>query len=304
MNVLIAGGSGFMGFHLAKALKEVNVNPLVVDTRPPLSKDVNYAQANLQTIALDCSVFKNIDAVYHLAWTTVPITSDENPEKDINSNLSMTNNILNACVSYNIKKIIFISSGGTVYGKPVKTPINEQHPANPLCSYGITKLMAEKYVRQVHHAKGLEYVVLRPANPFGEFQNPSGIQGAVAVFLGQAAKGNPITIWGDGEIIRDYFYIEDLVDAMVKALYYFPSEPDERVFNVGSGKGTSLNKLIDTIAEVTGIKSVVNYTEGRQIDVAENILDISLIKKKLDWFPKTDIKDAIKKTWKWVKENY
>ena len=303
MDVLILGGSGFIGYHLINALKKINIEPHVVDIRPPLAKGIKYTLFDLHNINRNSSIFKEADAVYHLAWTTLPETSNNDPVADITSNLSMSIKILDACINNGVKKLIFISSGGTVYGIPRTVPINEGHPTNPICSYGITKLMVEKYIQQYCHIYGLDYVIFRPSNPFGEYQNPSGIQGAVTVFLGHLAKGNPITIWGDGNVVRDYFYIGDLVTAMVKALDYFPSATGERVFNVGSGAGMSLNGLINLISRITGIKPMVKHANARALDVDRNVLDISLIKEKLGWFPKKDMDDAIEKTWRWVKEN-
>ncbi|MEW6675103.1 MAG: NAD-dependent epimerase/dehydratase family protein [Nitrospirota bacterium] len=299
MNVLILGGSSFIGYHLTNALRDKNIEPMVVDIRKPLL-DVKYAVIDLQTITPDSLLFRGVDVVYHLAWTTLPKTSNENPIYDVTSNLTMTLRILDACIRNGVKKVVFISSGGTVYGIPKNVPIKETHPTNPICSYGITKLIAEKYLQMYYHIHGLEYIVFRPSNPFGEYQNPSGIQGAVTVFLGNIAADKPITIWGDGTVIRDYFYIADLADAMVKALDYQPAKDSQRIFNVGSGRGISLNALLDIISDITGYNPKVEYSEGRVIDVPENVLDITLISDRLGWKPETDLMAGIEKTWLWV----
>lgn len=304
MNVLVLGGSGFIGYHLLNALIERSFNPHVVDIKPPLMKGVKYSYVDLYNISHETPIFKGVDVVYHLAWTTLPKTSNDDPTYDVTSNISITLNILKACVNFGVKKIIFISSGGTVYGIPSSIPINERHSTNPICSYGITKLMAEKYLHLYHHIYGLDYLVLRPSNPFGEFQDPAGMQGAISVFLANLAKEKPIVIWGDGNVVRDFLYISDLADAMVKSIDYSPSPTDSRVFNVGSGRGVSLNELVDIISQVTGLKPIVNYTETRSLDVPANILDISLIREKLGWVPMHDVVDAIEKTWKWIRNSY
>lgn len=304
MNVLVFGGSGFIGYHLINALQKNNIAPHVVDIKQPLAQDVRYTNLNLYDAYDDSDLFKGIDVVYHLAWTTLPKTSNDDITYDVTSNLSMTLNILDACVRWKVKKIIFISSGGTVYGIPNSVPIHEKHDTNPICSYGITKLMAEKYLHMYHHIYNLDYIVLRPSNPFGEYQNPFAAQGAVSVFLGNLLKASPITIWGDGNVVRDYLYVGDLADAMVKSLDHLPHASDERVFNVARGKGISLNELIDIISQVTGITPSVNYIEARTVDVPVNILDISLIKEKLGWTPAWDLTAAIERTWKWIKNYY
>lgn len=301
MNVLILGGSGFIGYHLIKALKKNNIDPCIVDINPPLAQGSKYIQANLCKINPNNPVFKDVDLVYHLACTTIPATSNKNPQRDITTNLSMSIKILDACVQNKVKKVIFLSSGGVVYGIPLKIPIKENHPTNPICSYGITKLMVEKYFYQYAHNYGLNYIILRASNPFGEYQNPLGKQGAVSVFLGNLAKSKPIRIWGDGSVVRDYLYIEDLVDAMLRSMDYSPAAGSERILNVGSGKGMSLKDIIDLITKVTKLNPIVQYAEPRTLDVNKNILDISLIRNKLGWFPKWDMFDAIGRTWDWVK---
>lgn len=304
MNVLILGGSGFIGHHLINALRERSIDPHVADIKPPLIRNVKYTCIDLCNISGEKEIFKGMDVVYHLAWATVPKTSNDDPVYDVTTNLAMTLNILKACVEFGVKKVIFVSSGGTVYGAPHRVPIDEKHPTSPICSYGITKLMAEKYLHMYHHIYGLDYIVLRPSNPFGEYQNPFGQQGAATVFLGRLYRRLPIAVWGDGSVVRDYLYIGDLADAMVRSLDYSPSSSDERVFNVGSGRGMSLNELIDLISRITGLTPEINYIEARRIDVPANILDISLIKKKLGWVPMCSIEDAIEKTWTWLKNSY
>jgi UDP-glucose 4-epimerase len=302
MNILVLGGSSFIGYHLIQALKQSGIQPFVADINPPLAGDVRYKRVDLNTLSRDDPIFKGIDVIYDLAWTTLPKTSNEDPARDVNSNLSITLNILRGCVNFGVKKVVFISSGGTVYGISDGIPSQERDPANPICSYGITKLMVEKYLNLYRHIYGLDYIVLRPSNAYGEFQNPVGNQGAIAVFLAHLLKGMPITIWGDGSAVRDYLYAGDLADAMIKVLDYNPSSSEERIFNVGSGKGVSLNELLHIISRVTGLKPTVEYKEARTLDVPCNILDISLIKEKMGWLPKWNITSGIEKTWKWMKD--
>ena len=190
-----------------------------------------------------------IDTVFHLINTTLPKTSNDDPAFDVQSNVIETLFLLEQCVARKVKKIVFISSGGTVYGKPEKLPIAEDSPTNPECSYGIIKLTIEKYLALYHLLHGLDYVIVRPSNPFGERQNPNGIQGGIFEFQGKLAKGEPIEIWGDGEVVRDYVFIDDLVEGISKAATVGTSS---RIFNLGSGKGYSLNDILKRIYKVTG----------------------------------------------------
>jgi UDP-glucose 4-epimerase len=206
--------------------------------------------------------------------------------------------MLEKCVELGVKKVVFISSGGTVYGRPAQLPIAETGATDPECSYGITKLTIEKYLALYHHLHGLDYVVVRPSNPFGSRQNPQGIQGAIPVFLGKVAKGESIEIWGDGEVVRDYLYIDDLVDGVYLAAM---SESQDRIFNLGSGKGNSLNEIVGSIRTVTGVSVRVNYNPGRSFDVPKIWLDISRAGKQLGWAPKISLDDGMLRTWNFIR---
>jgi UDP-glucose 4-epimerase len=163
------------------------------------------------------AAIQGCDIIYHLVSTTLPKSSNDNPAYDIETNVIGTLHLLDLARKKMGKKVIFISSGGTVYGVPGEVPIKESYPTNPLCSYGIVKLTIEKYLALYHQLYGLDYCVIRPSNPFGERQRVTGAQGAVAVFLHKALRDEPIEIWGDGTVVRDFIYVGDLTAALVKA---------------------------------------------------------------------------------------
>ena len=194
--------------------------------------------------------------------------------------------------------MIFASSGGTVYGLPHTVPIDEDHPTNPITSYGVVKLAIEKYMDLFWRLHGLHYTVLRISNPYGPYQNPVGQQGAIAVFLHHLRTGQPITIWGDGRVVRDYIYVSDLVDALVLAAEV---ETRRKVLNVGSGHGTSLNELIALMGKETGERPEVDYLKGRALDVPANVLGISRVREELGWRPRTTLDEGIARTWNWTK---
>ena len=259
---------------------------------------VDYRYGDFGNRGLLAEALAGIDTVFHLVSTTLPKTSNDDPAFDVQSNVIETLFLLEQCVSRKIKKVIFISSGGTIYGKPVKLPITEDSPTNPECSYGITKLTIEKYLALFNHLYGLDYTIVRPSNPYGSRQDPLGIQGAISVFLGKVARKEQIEIWGDGEVVRDYIFIEDLVDGIYKAATMTAAS---RIFNLGSGKGYSLNAIVDVIRRATGADVSVKYTERRAFDVPAIYLDISRAKKELSWAPSTTLEAGIEKTWEFVK---
>lgn len=166
---------------------------------------------------------------------------------------------------------MFLSSGGTVYGIPKYLPIDELHPTDPLCSYGISKLTIEKYLDLYRLLYGIDYVVLRISNLYGERQRLIAAQGAAAVFLGKALKGEKVTIWGDGSVARDYIYIADVIDSLIAVMNYFGKE---RIFNVGSGVARTLLELIEVIESVAGRKVDLEFKPSRTFDVPVNSLDI------------------------------
>jgi UDP-glucose 4-epimerase len=186
-----------------------------------------------------------------------------------------------------------------VYGVPQYTPIDEAHPTDPSCSYGITKLAIEKYLHLYKNLYGLDYVVLRISNPFGEWQCTRAAQGAIAVFLGKALRGEPAEIWGDGSVVRDYVYIGDVADAAVSAMTY---KGKECVMNVGSGVPTSLLQVLDCIEAVTGKHMERRFMPGRGFDVPVNVLSIVRAKRELGWSPKTPFQDGLARMLNWQKQ--
>jgi len=301
MNCLVLGGNGFIGSHLVDKLIAEGHVVRVFDRgkelyRPPLTA-VDYRYGDFGNRGLLAEALMNIDVVFHLISTTLPKTSNDDPAFDVQSNVVETIFLLEQCVNRKIGKIIFLSSGGTVYGKPVSLPVSENSPTEPQCSYGISKLMIEKYMVLFNHLYGLDYTVLRPSNVYGERQNPNGIQGVISVFLGKVSRKEPIQVWGDGSIVRDYIYINDLIDAIYRAAI---TKTVDRIFNIGSGQGYSLNEIIGVIRQVTKQDVTVEYQQGRNFDVPEVYLDVARAKHQLDWAPTTHLYDGIKRTWEFI----
>jgi len=304
MKALVIGGNGFIGTNLVEALLADGYQVRILDRYPSRYRDpfpdAEYIVGDLGNHGDVISAVKGIDHVFHLAYTTLPQTSNDDPVYDVRSNIADTVQLLQECRGSGVKKVIFISSGGTIYGVPQQIPITEEHPTEPICSYGISKLAIEKYLNLFYKLWGLEYVVARLSNPYGEQQNPNSKQGAVGVFLGNIQQGKPITIWGDGSVVRDYIYIGDVSKALIAAAKYQPGPKDQRVFNIGEGTGISLNELIEAIKQVVDKPVEVKYTPGRPVDVPANVLDITRAKEALKWQPEMELKEGLTRTWKWI----
>jgi UDP-glucose 4-epimerase len=301
MNCLVLGGNGFIGSHVTEHLRECGHKVTVFDrvSNPfvcPLS-DVEYIYADFENETQLAKALAGQDVVIHLISTTVPATSNLDPVFDIQSNVVLTVKLLQACVAAGVKKVIFSSSGGTVYGIPQTLPIPESHPTNPISSYGITKLMTEKYLALFSHLYGIEYLVLRTANAYGERQNPQRKQGVITVFLWRLKHEESIRIWGDGSVVRDYIYVQDVAEACVQAA---GKDTESHIFNIGSGVGRSLTEILDLLSQVTGLAPKLEWAVARPLDVPANVLTISLAQQQLGWQPTTDLYTGIQRTWDWL----
>jgi UDP-glucose 4-epimerase len=300
MKIAIFGGGGFIGSAIADRLLE-DGHELRIFERPRVApyrvftgdEKIEWLSGDLMSVHDVSTAISGMDVVLHLVSTTLPKSSNDDPIYDVQSNLVATLQLLNAMVAQKVKKIVFISSGGTVYGNPSYLPIDEKHPTEPLVSYGITKLAIEKYLQMYQSLHGIKANILRVSNPFGNRQRVETAQGAVAVFLSKALKGQPIEIWGDGSVSRDYLYVSDVADAFAKAVVY---DGAKSVFNISSGRGTSLNEVIGLIEKVLGTPIKRNYLPGRAFDVPVSVLDNTLAREELGWSPEIGLGEGIVKT--------
>jgi len=306
MKITLFGGGGFIGSTIADRLLKDN-HELRIFERPRVepyrvfskTEHVEWLTGDLMSVHDVSEAIDGVEVVLHLVSTTLPKSSNDDPIYDVQSNLVATLQLLNAMVAKQVRKIVFISSGGTVYGNPTYIPIDEKHPTEPRVSYGITKLAIEKYLLMYQDLYGIKANILRVANPFGERQRIETAQGAVGVFLSKAIQNHPIEIWGDGSVTRDYLYISDVAEAFAKAVDY---EGKHSVFNISSGVGTSLNDMIDIIEQVLGRKVIRHYSPGRSFDVPVSVLDNSLARHELGWAPQVKLEEGIVKTTNWMRQ--
>ena len=300
--ILVLGGCGFIGSALAAKLRAGGFDVTLLDPLPP--KDHTFRDrwipGRMEDVPPTETILRPGMTVVHLAWTSLPEPSNRDPYGDISSNLLPSLRWLEGCVETGVSRVIFMSSGGTVYGIPRARPIGEEHPTEPICSYGIGKLAVEKYLALFRRLHDLPYVVLRASNVYGPGKDPFGRQGAINVFLGNVARGEPIRIWGDGGVVRDYIFIEDLLALFLRCIDT-PAGDETPVFNAGSGEGHSLREIIDRIRSVTGTDPPVEWTPGRKVDVPANVLDIRKARERFGWVPAVPLDDGIRKTWNWIR---
>lgn len=299
--ILVIGGSGFIGTHLCIGLKTQGFKPIILDRVAPTHVDAEFHQCDISSDDSWSVLLDSVEAIYHLAWTTKPQSSNDAPLYDLQTNVVPGLRLLDRLARRSkLPRLIFVSTGGAIYGHTTDEKIGEEHPTFPLNAYGVSKLAFEHYLRLYRHLHNLDYVIFRPSNPYGEFQDPLGNQGVVSVFLGKLAKGEEITIWGDGSVIRDYFYVGDLVAALLGCLDYIPGDIYPRVFNVGSGRGIDLRQLIAIMSRITGRTAQIVYTNGRKTDAPRIVLDIDKICEQLNWRPTTHIENGLTRTWQWI----
>jgi len=307
MRCIIIGGGGFIGSHVCEALLAEGHEVTVFDRREAPNLDELEQKGARLSIGDFFNpgdiqrALTNQDAVFHLLSTTVPQTSNDDPAYDVGTNVIGTLRLLDAARNASVQKVIFASSGGTVYGIPQEIPIKENHPTDPTSSYGIGKLIIEKYLHMYWQLYGLDYCILRIANAYGERQRPMATQGVIPVFLEKALRNSEVTVWGDGSVMRDYVFVTDISNALVKAVVY---SGDLKVFNIGSGQAHSLSDVIQAIERVTGRPLKVKYTPGRSFDVPISVLDISRAKNYLNWTPTTSLFDGIARMYAWMLKEY
>ena len=305
MIATVLGASGFLGINLASALANAGHTIRCFDRKScyvpctPKNKDrITFFEGDFFSPPALKNVLTGCDVCYHLISTSVPVTSNGNPAKDAQENIVGTLKLLDVACETGVKKIIFPSSGGAIYGLPRVHVVNESHPTIPVSSYGIAKLAIEKYLALYRDLYGLDYCSLRIANPYGPFQRFDSCQGIIGVFLGRILRKEPLEVWGDGTVIRDYIFIEDVVQALVVAAN---ATSDEKVLNIGSGTGVSINELVETLQHVTQQELVVKYCPARKQEIPYSVLDISRAQSELDWSPQVGFEEGLQRTWQWIK---
>lgn len=301
MKVLVLGGCGFIGSHVVDSLLAKGLKVRVFDRgperfRPPIPQ-VEYVHADFRDLTTILDTLTDIDVVMHLVSATVPGTAALDPQADVRDNLVPTISLLEAMSKSKVRKLVYISSGGTVYGIPETVPTKETNPLRPVSAYGIVKVAIEQYIQLYAREREIAATILRPSNPYGPRQGHTGLQGVVGTFLQRALNDEPIQVWGDGSVVRDYLYVSDLADLCARCTV----SDTTGIFNAGYGEGLTINEVIDQIRATTGKVVPVTYLEGRKLDVPVSILDIAAARKSFGWSPGTNFVTGVASHWEWLK---
>ena len=309
MNIMILGAAGFIGTNLAIELAQDKKNNItLVDKKEEYFSNItkfNFSNVSIKEASLDLnmdfSILKDQNIVYHLVSTNVPTNSNLHISQDIQNNVLFSAYLFEACVNNKVEKVVFISSGGTVYGKEGKCPLSEETPTNPITSYGVQKITIEKLLYLYNYMYGLDYRIIRLANPYGPYQRPNGMLGAVTTFTYKALINEEIQVFGDGSVIRDFIYIDDAIKAILNIVN---EEKKYKTFNLGCGYGVSILELINIIEKTLDIKIKVVYKEERTVDVPVNFLDIKRYEECFGKLNPISLQEGIYKTADFMKKNY
>lgn len=303
---LVLGGNGFIGQYVVQHLLTAGHTVRIFDRNPtPRFPVFDWDDAALdvrvgdfmETAAIEAAL-QGVTCLHHFASTTNPGKSARDPIFDVETNLVGSINLLQACVDAGVERIVFSSSGGTVYGKLHEIPAPETHPTHPISAHGIVKLAIEKYMQLAQHQHGIAISILRIANPYGPGQDPHRGQGVINAFLSRIAQGDDLHVWGDGSVVRDYLYVDDVGRAALKA-----AESDNSgVYNIATMQGHSLNDVIDLLYAVTNSKVEVSYDDARAFDVPTSILHAGRARDELGWQAQTSLEAGIRQTWQWMQQ--
>jgi len=303
LNILVTGGAGFIGSHLVRHLlaKGENVTALdnlstgLAENLPPEAKlvEMDILDADLPKVVAAGA----FDAIVHLAAQTMVDTSIKDPLLDTRENLMGTVHVLEAARAANVKRVIFASTAA-VYGdvKEDDLPVREAQPTLPLSFYGLSKLSVEKYLEMYEKLYGMEYVVLRFANVYGERQGDGGEGGVISIFAKAVAEGRDITIYGDGEQTRDFVYAGDIAEGILAALR---TEEVNAAYNLSTQTETSLRELVSLLAEIRGREIVPKYGAEREGDIYKSMLSNSRARRGLDWQPATTLAEGLRRTYEY-----
>ncbi len=304
MKILVTGGAGFIGSHvtdqfIAAGHEVVVVDSLVTGRKSNLNPKAKFYQVDIRSAELEKVIeAERPEVIDHHAAQMDVRRSVADPIYDADVNVLGGLNLLNLAVKYQVRKVIYISSGGAVYGEPVYLPCDEKHPVQPLCPYGATKYMLELYLYMYKQTYGLDYSIIRYPNVYGPRQDPNGEAGVVAIFSGKMLKCEPVTIYGTGEQVRDYVFVKDCARANQMLL----DKGSGQVFTLGYGIGTTVNQIFDGLKKATAYPLEANYGPARAGETFRIYLDATHARQELGWEPTVPLEEGLRKTVEYFQE--
>jgi UDP-glucose 4-epimerase len=304
MKILVTGGAGFIGSHIADAFiahghQVTIIDNLVTGRRENVNTQATFHQIDICDAGVaDIFARGQFDAICHHAAQMDVRRSVADPRYDAEVNILGTINLLQQCQNTGVKKFLFASTGGAIYGEQVRFPADEEHPTWPASPYGISKLACEKYIHFFAQTYGLRYVFLRYANVYGPRQNPHGEAGVVAIFSTRLLKGEQAVINGDGKQTRDYVFVGDVVRANLLALNY----PENDYFNIGTGIETDVNTIYQRLNEAAGAGMSEHHGPAKEGEQLRSVLANDKARRQLDWQPKVSLVEGLKETVEWFRK--
>ena len=301
-NILLLGGGGFIGTALAQRLYENKFNVHILSKHLLLREikpNMIFHQGSLDDREILERVLPECKTIIHLASSTTPGSSSRHPALEADKNITPTLRFLDILQNYKNIHLIFVSSGGTLYGNPESTHVNETHPLNPLSFHGAGKVAIETFLRTFSTFPENMTTIVRPSNVYGPGQSLRSGFGVIRTMLEHIHQGTVMEIWGDGTAVRDFLYIDDMLSALI---HLIDLPQDNNTYNIGSGIGYSLNQLKAIIESVCSKKLAAIYRPSRKTDVKAIVLDSSRIIKKTKWHPAISLEQGIELTWKWLKD--
>lgn len=300
--VLLIGGNGFIGSHLVDNLMANDIPVRVWDKRPEMFRqplpEVEYLYEEIVNTNCLEEAINGCDTIIYLVHSTVPANSLNSPGQELFDSVRPFVTLLQYVGKSSVEQFVYFSSGGTVYGRPKQLPVPEEHPLNPISPYGVAKVAMEKYLHMFCGLYNKKHLVIRPSNPYGPRQDYNGNQGVIPIFMNKILHDDPITLWGNGAIKKDYIFVEDLARATVKLLL---KGVVDQTFNIGSGIGLSLYELISQVEMVTGKKAAMITKKAAVTDVQHIVLDCTKIRSTIgENLSLTSLAEGMKVTHRWL----
>ncbi len=300
LRCVVLGAGGFVGTSLCRRLGDEGAVIVGFGRRSRIDDAPfpgTWVEGEFEDAKAVARVVSGADVVFHLLGGSNPSASNRAPATELQTALATNLSLIAEIIRADVGKLVFVSSGGTVYGPAHHLPICEDAATDPISAYGLGKLTTEKMLRIYGLTEGLNYTILRVANPYGPFQIPNRPQGILATIIKRAMEGTPVEVWGDGTVIRDYLHISDVCDALVRSATI---NAEHKVFNIGSGTGRSLNEIVNSVADVLGVQVLVEYKPGRSADIPANVLDCTRALQTLGWGPRIAWAAGLRDTATWL----